>query len=63
MMVASICTYLRGELEAVVGFETSRLTEGGSLAFDPGTPHRCHNRTAGTVRALSVVVHDPADAD
>jgi transcriptional regulator with XRE-family HTH domain len=52
---------LQGELDAVVGFETIRLTEGDSLAFDPGTPHRYHNRTAGTVRALSVVVHDPPD--
>jgi uncharacterized cupin superfamily protein len=52
---------LQGELEAIVGFETLRLTEGDSLAFDPGTPHRYHNRTAGTVRALSVVVHDPPD--
>jgi transcriptional regulator with XRE-family HTH domain len=52
---------LQGELEALVGFETLRLTEGDSLAFDPGTPHRYHNRTAETVRALSVVVHDPPD--
>jgi transcriptional regulator with XRE-family HTH domain len=52
---------LQGELEAIVGFETLRLTEGDSMAFDPGTPHRYHNRTAGTVRALSVVVHDPPD--
>ena len=51
---------LQGELEAVVGFETLRLTEGDSLAFDPATPHHYYNRTAGTVRVLSVVVHDPA---
>ena len=50
---------LQGELEAVVGFETLRLMQGDSLAFDPGTPHHYANRTAGTVRALSVVVHDP----
>jgi uncharacterized cupin superfamily protein len=52
---------LQGELEAVVGFETLRLTEGDSLAFDPATPHHYYNRTTGTVRVLSVVVHDPPD--
>jgi transcriptional regulator with XRE-family HTH domain len=50
---------LQGELEAVVGFETLRLAQGDSLAFDPETPHHYYNRTAGTVRMLSVVVHDP----
>jgi quercetin dioxygenase-like cupin family protein len=50
---------LQGELEAVIGFETLRLMQGDSLAFDPGTPHHYYNRTAGTVRMLSVVVHDP----
>jgi transcriptional regulator with XRE-family HTH domain len=49
---------LQGEIEAVVGFETLRLTPGDSLAFDPETPHHYYNRTAGTVRVLSVVVHD-----
>ena len=52
---------LQGELEAVVGFETLRLTEGDSLAFDPATPHHYYNRTTGIVRVLSVVVHDPPD--
>ena len=52
---------LQGELEAVVGFETLQLTEGDSLAFDPATPHHYCNRTTGTVRVLSVVVHDPPD--
>ena len=51
---------LQGELEAVVGFETLRLVEGDSMAFDPGTPHHYRNPTSGTVRALSVVVHDLA---
>jgi mannose-6-phosphate isomerase-like protein (cupin superfamily) len=51
---------LQGELEAVVGFDTLRLSEGDSLAFDPSTPHQYRNRTAGTVRVLSVVVHDLA---
>jgi transcriptional regulator with XRE-family HTH domain len=50
---------LEGELEAVVGFETLRLLQGDSAAFDPATPHHYCNRTAGTVRVLSVVVHDP----
>lgn len=50
---------LEGELEAVVGFETLRLVQGDSLAFDPATPHHYYNRTAETVRVLSVVVHDP----
>jgi transcriptional regulator with XRE-family HTH domain len=50
---------LQGELEAVVGFETLRLVQGDSLAFDPATPHHYYNRTAGIVRWLSVVVHDP----
>jgi transcriptional regulator with XRE-family HTH domain len=50
---------LEGELEAVVGFETLRLVQGDSLAFDPATPHHYYNRTAETVRMLSVVVHDP----
>ena len=50
---------LRGELEVAVGFETLRLVEGDSLAFDPATPHYYRNRTSETVRVLSVVVHDP----
>jgi transcriptional regulator with XRE-family HTH domain len=50
---------LEGELEAVVGFETLRLLQGDSAAFDPATPHHYYNRTAGIVRALTVVVHDP----
>ena len=49
---------LQGELEAVVGFETLRLVQGDSVAFDPATPHHYYNRTAGIVRVLSVVVHD-----
>jgi uncharacterized cupin superfamily protein len=51
---------LEGELEAVVGFETLRLAQGDSAAFDPATPHHYCNRTARTVRVLSVVVHDSA---
>jgi uncharacterized cupin superfamily protein len=51
---------LQGELEAVIGFETLRLMQGDSLAFDPGTPHHYYNRTARIVRVLSAVVHDPA---
>ena len=50
---------LQGELEVAVGFETLRLAEGDSLAFDPATPHHYRNPTTGTVRVLSVVVHDP----
>jgi transcriptional regulator with XRE-family HTH domain len=49
---------LQGELEAVIGFETLRLVEGDSLAFDPATPHHYRNTTTSTVRVLSVVVHD-----
>ena len=49
---------LQGELEVSVGFETLRLAEGDSLAFDPATPHHYRNPTTGTVRVLSVVVHD-----
>lgn len=49
---------LEGELEVVVGFDTLRLSEGDSLAFDPSTPHHYRNPTAETVRALSVVVHE-----
>jgi transcriptional regulator with XRE-family HTH domain len=53
---------LQGELEAVVGFETLRLVEGDSLAFDPATPHHYRNPTTQTARVLSIVVHDPPDA-
>lgn len=49
---------LQGELEAVIGFDTLRLYEGDSLAFDPTTPHQYRNRTTRIARALSVVVHD-----
>ncbi len=49
---------LQGELEAVIGFETLRLMQGDSVAFDPATPHHYYNRTADTVRVLSAVVHD-----
>ena len=48
---------LHGELEAVVGFDTLRLLEGDSLAFDPTTPHHYRNPTTEIVHALSVVVH------
>jgi mannose-6-phosphate isomerase-like protein (cupin superfamily)/DNA-binding XRE family transcriptional regulator len=48
---------LQGELEAVIGFDTFRLLEGDSLAFDPTTPHHYRNPTTETVHALSVVVH------
>jgi transcriptional regulator with XRE-family HTH domain/quercetin dioxygenase-like cupin family protein len=51
---------LQGELEAVLGFETLRLVEGDSVAFDPATPHHYRNRTSEMVRVLSVVVHDLA---
>jgi len=51
---------LQGELEAVIGFETLRLTQGDSLAFDPATPHHYYNRTSGIVRVLSAVVQDSA---
>jgi mannose-6-phosphate isomerase-like protein (cupin superfamily)/DNA-binding XRE family transcriptional regulator len=51
---------VEGELEAVVGFETLQLVEGDSLAFDPATPHHYRNPTTKVVRALSVVVRDPA---
>lgn len=50
---------LHGELEAVIGFDTLRLLEGDSLAFDPATPHQYRNRTTETVHVLSVVVHEP----
>jgi len=48
---------LQGELEAVIGFDTFRLLEGDSLAFDPTTPHHYRNPTTEIVHALSVVVH------
>ena len=48
---------LQGELEAVIGFDTFRLLEGDSLAFDPTTPHHYRNPTTEIVEALSVVVH------
>jgi mannose-6-phosphate isomerase-like protein (cupin superfamily)/DNA-binding XRE family transcriptional regulator len=48
---------LHGELEAVIGFDTLRLLEGDSLAFDPTTPHHYRNLTTEIVHALSVVVH------
>jgi mannose-6-phosphate isomerase-like protein (cupin superfamily)/DNA-binding XRE family transcriptional regulator len=51
---------LRGELEAVIGFDTFRLLEGDSLAFDPTTPHHYRNPTTEIVHALSVVVHQPS---
>ncbi|WP_375483503.1 helix-turn-helix domain-containing protein [uncultured Mycobacterium sp.] len=50
---------LHGELEAVIGFDTLRLYEGDSLAFDPATPHQYRNHTTQVARALSVVVHNP----
>jgi transcriptional regulator with XRE-family HTH domain len=51
---------LQGELEAVIGFDTFRLLEGDSLAFDPITPHHYRNPTNEIVHALSVVVHQPS---
>jgi transcriptional regulator with XRE-family HTH domain len=51
---------LHGELEAVIGFDTFRLLEGDSLAFDPTTPHHYRNPTTEIVHALSVVVHQPS---
>lgn len=54
---------LHGELEAVIGFDTLRLREGDSLAFDPTTPHHYRNRTTEIVHVLSVVVHEPPTLD
>jgi len=51
---------LHGELEAVIGFDTVRLLEGDSLAFDPTTPHHYRNPTTEIVHALSVVIHQPS---
>lgn len=51
---------LQGELEAVIGFDTLRLLQGDSLAFDPTAPHHYRNPTTEVVRVLSVVVHNPA---
>jgi mannose-6-phosphate isomerase-like protein (cupin superfamily) len=48
---------LHGELEAVIGFDTFRLLEGDSVAFDPTTPHHYRNPTTEIVHALSVVAH------
>jgi transcriptional regulator with XRE-family HTH domain/quercetin dioxygenase-like cupin family protein len=49
---------LEGEVDAVIGFETIRLSEGDSLAFDPNTPHQYVNPSSATARCLSVVVHE-----
>jgi transcriptional regulator with XRE-family HTH domain len=51
---------LEGEIDAVIGFQTLRLVEGDSLAFDPTVPHLYRNPTDRIVRCLSVVVHEPS---
>jgi mannose-6-phosphate isomerase-like protein (cupin superfamily) len=48
---------LSGTLTANVGFESYKLGQGDSIAFDASAPHEYVNKTGEVVRAISVVVH------
>jgi transcriptional regulator with XRE-family HTH domain len=56
----------RGSLNAQVGFESTVLDEGDSIALDSSVPHRFWNSTADEVRAIWFVLDrygDPAEAN
>ncbi len=50
---------LAGSLTVQVGFETSVLHAGDSIAFDSGVPHRFWNETSGEVRAVWFILDSP----
>mgnify|MGYP005990463685 CR=1 FL=1 len=50
---------LAGSLTVQVGFETSVLHAGDSIAFDSGVPHRFWNETSGEVRAVWFILDAP----
>src|SRR5690606_40785815 len=53
----------KGSLTVEVGFESTVLGEGDSIAFDSSVPHRFWNRTPHEVRAIWFVLDRPAKAD
>lgn len=50
---------LAGSLTVQVGFETSVLHAGDSIAFDSGVPHRFWNETSDEVRAVWFILDSP----
>lgn len=50
---------LAGSLTVQVGFETSVLHAGDSIAFDSGVPHRFWNETSAEVRAVWFILDSP----
>lgn len=50
----------KGALTVEVGFESTVLGEGDSIAFDSSVPHRFWNRTPQEVRAIWFVLDRPA---
>lgn len=53
----------KGSLTVEVGFESTVLGEGDSIAFDSSVPHRFWNRTPNEVRAIWFVLDRPAKTD
>jgi transcriptional regulator with XRE-family HTH domain len=52
----------RGELAVQVGFESTVLNEGDSIAFDSSVPHKFWNETPEEVRAVWFVLDQPTAA-
>lgn len=50
---------LSGSLTVQVGFETTVLRAGDSIAFDSGVPHRFWNETPDEVRAVWFILDSP----
>ncbi len=54
---------LAGSLTVQVGFETTVLHPGDSIAFDSGVPHRFWNETTDEVRAVWFILDSPRSAN
>jgi transcriptional regulator with XRE-family HTH domain len=52
----------RGKLTVHVGFESTVLSEGDSIAFDSSVPHKFWNETPEEVRAVWFVLDQPTTA-
>ncbi|WP_211208720.1 helix-turn-helix domain-containing protein [Aeromicrobium marinum] len=54
---------LTGRLTVQVGFDTTVLEAGDSIAFDSGVPHRFWNETPHEVRAVWFILDSPRSGD
>ncbi len=47
-----------GAFDITIGFDTTRLHPGDSISFPSTMPHRYHNPTQHTARAVTVILYD-----